>query len=164
MGQTLKRTKSPEEALKRLMALCARSERSSGDALRLMRGWGMEEAEARKVLDRLVRERFIDDSRYADLFVRAKINLSGGGAGKIRLTLRQKGVAQSVIDEAMEQLADKDMGPRLEELLRRKLRSVKGKSPFDVRTKLIRYALSQGYEFGAARECAEHLVTVEEEW
>ena len=64
------RTKTPEQALSALMRQCARAERCSGDALRLMRRWGVTDDEARKVLARLVAERFIDDQRYADAYVR----------------------------------------------------------------------------------------------
>ena len=60
------RTKTPEQALAALMRLCARAEKSEGDARRLMRGWGVAEKDAEQVLGRLVRDRFIDDSRYAE--------------------------------------------------------------------------------------------------
>ena len=55
-----KRTKTPEQALQSLMRMCARSERSSGDAMRLMKRWGVADEDARKVLLRLQNERFID--------------------------------------------------------------------------------------------------------
>ena len=58
------RTKTPEQALAALMRLCARAEKSEGDARRLMRGWGVAEKDAEQVLGRLVRDRFIDDSDY----------------------------------------------------------------------------------------------------
>ena len=48
-----KRTKTPDEALASLMRLCARAEKSEGDARRLMRGWGLAERDAQQVLDRL---------------------------------------------------------------------------------------------------------------
>ena len=74
-----KRDKTPDEALAALMRLCARAEKSEGDARRLMRGWGVAEKDAEQVLGRLVRDRFIDDSRYAEAFVREKLRLSGWG-------------------------------------------------------------------------------------
>ena len=40
------RTKTPEQALAALMRLCARAEKSEGDARRLMRGWGVAEKDA----------------------------------------------------------------------------------------------------------------------
>ena len=71
------RTKTPEQALAALMRLCARAERSEEDARRLMTRWGIAPADRERVLERLRRDRFIDDARYAEAFVREKINLSG---------------------------------------------------------------------------------------
>ena len=79
---TGKRAKTPEQALAALMRLCARAEKSQDDARRLMRGWGLAEREGEQVLARLVRDRFIDDGRYAEAFVRDKLRLSGWGEYK----------------------------------------------------------------------------------
>lgn len=79
-----RRTKTPDQALASLMRLCARAEKSEGDARRLMRGWGLNDGDAERVLARLVNDRFIDDSRYAGAFVREKMRLSGWGEYKIR--------------------------------------------------------------------------------
>lgn len=65
-----KKFKTPEQALAALMRLCARAEKSQEDARRLMRGWGLAERDAEGVLAKLVRDRFIDDARYAGAFVR----------------------------------------------------------------------------------------------
>ena len=70
-----RKTKSATEALQSLMRLCARGERSTGDAMRLMRTWGVPEGERQGVVDKLVAQRFIDNSRYAELYVREKSRL-----------------------------------------------------------------------------------------
>ena len=105
-----KREKTPEEALSALMRLCARAERSQGDARRLLRGWGIREAEAERIVERLVRERFIDDTRYAEAFVREKLRLSGWGAYKIRTALRRKQIAPETIDAALAQSDPAEVG------------------------------------------------------
>ena len=108
-----KRDKTPDEALAALMRLCARAEKSEGDARRLMRGWGVAEKDAEQVLGRLVRDRFIDDSRYAEAFVREKLRLSGWGEYKIRTALQRKGVSKERIDAALSQADRPAMGERL---------------------------------------------------
>ena len=87
-----------------------------------MRQWGVEENEREGVLRRLVEMKFIDDSRYAEAFVREKTD-----------TMRM----------------------RLEQRLGRKMRTVKYTSPYDLRTKLMRYALSLGYDFDTAGDAVE---------
>ena len=76
-AKKIKRDKTPEQAYAALIRLCARSEKSSGDALRLMQRWGVEPSARQGVLQKLLADRFIDDNRYAEAFVRDKIRLSG---------------------------------------------------------------------------------------
>ena len=154
-----KRDKTPQQALQSLMRMCARSERSSGDALRLMKRWGVADDEARKVLSRLQAERFIDDVRYAEAFVRDKLNLSGWGAYKIKMSLRAKGVSRDIIEEVVAPMLEAtDMTERLEEMRQRKLRTLKYSSPYEAKTKLIRFAASRGYDMEQAVECASKIV------
>ena len=127
------------------MRLCARAERSSGDARRLMATWEVPAQDREGVLQRLIREKFIDDGRYAEAFVREKVNLNGWGEWKIRSALRRKGVAENTINAALGQLSPEQSAQRLAERLKRKMRTVKYSSAYDLRTKLIRYALSLGY-------------------
>lgn len=153
------KTKTPQQALQSLMRMCARSERSSGDALRLMKRWGLADDDARKVLSHLQAERFIDDARYAEAFVRDKLNLSGWGAYKIKMALRAKGVSKEVIDEVVAPMLDAtDMTERLEEMMRRRMRTLKYNSTYDAKTKLIRFAASRGYDIEVAVECASKIV------
>ena len=153
-----KRTKSPQQALQSLMRLCARSEHSSGDALRLMKRWGVEDGEAQKVVARLENERFIDDTRYAEAFVRDKLNLSGWGAYKIKSSLRAKGISREIIEEVIAPMIDAvNMSERLEEIMLRKMRTLKYKSSYDAKTKLIRFAASRGYNMDEAVECASKI-------
>ncbi len=161
MGNTIK-TKSADEALQSLMRLCARGERSSGDALRLMRRWGVPTADARKVLARLERDRFIDDRRYTELYVREKINLSGWGTYKIKMSLRRKGISQAIIEEVAEPMfSPTDLQERLVELLSRKLPTIKAKSNYEARTKLIRFGASRGFELDMVIECVNRIISEE---
>ncbi len=157
------KVKSAEQALTSLMALCARAERSSGDARRLMMRWGVASPEIDGVLQRLVRERFIDDSRYAQLYVREKVNINGWGARKISAELYRKGVARETIEQALQGADSELMSERLTERLSRKLSQIKGGSHYEVKSKLLRYAASQGYEYGAAVDIIDKLVIKKEE-
>ena len=153
------KTKTAQQALQSLMRMCARSERSSGDALRLMKRWGLTNEDAHKVLVKLQTERFIDDARYAEAFVRDKLNLSGWGAYKIRMALRNKGVSKEIIEEVVApMIAETDMAERLEEIMRRRMRTLKFTSAYDAKTKLVRFAASRGYEIDEAIECASKIV------
>ena len=167
MEQKVKReqkTKTPQQALQSLMRMCARSERSSGDAMRLMKRWGLADEDARKVLVRLQNERFIDDARYAEAFVRDKLNLSGWGGYKIKMALRAKGVSKDIVEEVVApMIAETNMVERLEEIMVRKMRTLKYSSAYDAKTKLIRFAASRGYDMEQAIECASQVVKIDED-
>ena len=153
------KAKTPQQALQSLMRMCARSERSSGDALRLMKRWGVTDEDARKVLARLQADRFIDDRRFAEAFVRDKLNLSGWGAYKIKMSLRAKGVARDIIEEVVTTMIEAtDMKERLEEIMQRKLRTLKYTTTYEAKTKLIRFAASRGYDIEEAIECASRIL------
>ena len=150
--------KTAAQALQSLMRLAARSEKSSGDALRLMQRWEVPVAERQGVLQKLIDNRFIDDRRYAEAYVREKSRLAGWGARKIAMQLRGKGIAQETIKEALTQLDGDDTKQRLADKLRRKLKTTKALSQYELRGKLLRYALSQGFDYEQASEAVASVV------
>lgn len=153
-----RKSKTAEQALSALMRQCARSERSSGDALRLMRGWGVPDAERQGVLQKLVEQRFIDDRRYAEAYTREKSRLAGWGRRKIAMHLAQKGVSKDIIDEVLLCLDGDEQLGRLVEKLQRKLCTTKAASQYELRGKLLRYALGLGYDYDLATTAVERVV------
>ena len=150
--KTGKRAKTPEQALAALMRLCARAEKSQDDAR-------LAEREGEQVLARLVRDRFIDDGRYAEAFVRDKLRLSGWGEYKIRTALQRKRIDRELIDAALAQADRQDMAGRLRQQLERKMRTTRHTTQYELKTKLIRYGLSLGYDYETVLDSAAALVT-----
>lgn len=154
----VKRTKTPDEALAALQRLCARAERSSGDALRLMTTWGVDKAKQQEVLQRLIKDRFIDDERYTEAFIREKTSLCAWGEYKIRTALRRKGIREEIINEKLNLLDQSHNIERLTIRLQRKAKSVKFDSPYQLKTKLLRYGLSLGFRMEQVMECVEQVM------
>lgn len=153
-----RRTKTAQQALQSLMRLCSRSEKSTGDALRLMRTWGVPVAEQRGVLNKLIADRYIDNRRYAEAYTREKSQLAGWGERKIAMQLRLKGVERETISAVLAELmADDSMTERLHEKLEKKLRTIKAANDYELRGKLLRYALGLGYDYDMAAEAVERV-------
>ena len=154
-----RKTKTAQQALQSLMRLCSRSEKSTGDALRLMRTWGVPEAEQRGVLDKLIADRYIDNRRYAEAYTREKSQLAGWGERKIAMQLRLKGVERETISAVLAELMEDDSRvERLRDKLQRKLRTVKAANDYELRGKLLRYALGLGYDYDIASEVVDEVV------
>ena len=72
----------PAKAYYKAAAICARSEQVSTIRTRLLK-WELGEAEAAKIIKRLVDEKFIDESRYAGFFVRDKARFNKWGPRRL---------------------------------------------------------------------------------
>lgn len=137
----------------RLADRCAMAEVSTGEALEKLRGWGISGRGAYDIVQRLVDERFIDDERFARAFVRDRVNNARWGVNKIRAAMRQKGIDAQTANIAIEEELDEEVYIRN---LASALRSKGGKftSPLSREdyARLVRFALSRGYEAGLVSE------------
>ena len=101
---------------------------------------------AEKVVARLVKERFIDEERYSRAFVRDKFRYNHWGRVRIEQELKRKKIAQRHINEALEEIDEKDNLKALREMIQKKRPSVKGKNEYEIKGKLIRFALGRGFQ------------------
>ncbi len=150
--------KSPEQALNLLMNRCAKSETCTSDARKALYRWQVPVESHQTILDQLTAQKFIDDSRYAAAYVREKATLSRWGSYKIRAALRAKQIDEETVNEALAQLEEHDMAGKLEEQLRRKLRTIKAKNAYDLKNKLLRYGVGLGCDFSDVSDQIEQLI------
>lgn len=150
--------KSPEQALNLLMNRCAKSETCTSDARKALYRWQVPVESHQTILDQLIAQKFIDDSRYAAAYVREKATLSRWGSYKIRAALRAKQIDEETVNEALAQLEEHDMTEKLEEQLRRKLRTIKAKNAYDLKNKLLRYGVGLGFDFSDVSDQIEQLI------
>ena len=133
----------------RLAQLCSRREYCSRGVLDLLRRKGVGEKDAEAVLERLRAERYVDDARYARAFARDKALLAGWGPRKIAYTLSLKGIPEDVVQAALAEVGEDERYRRMEEVIRVKWRSVKAVTPQVRRAKVLRFALSRGYDYAS---------------
>ncbi len=123
----------------------------------MMARWGVEPSAREEILERLLKEKFIDDERFATAYIREKINLSGWGERKIAASLRAKGVAKEIFAPLLEELDRESLAERLAAKLKRKASTVKGENAYQKRGKLLRYGLSLGYDYQMVTEAIEQI-------
>ena len=145
------------------MRLAAHSKKSSGDALRLMQNWGVDPSARQGVLQRLIDDKFIDDRRYAEAFVRDKMRFSGWGVFKLRAALRNKGISTDIVEDVLRMLDSNNMTDRLRERLERKMRTTKYTTRYDLKSKLMRCGASLGYDFESVGDVVDTLISEIEE-
>ena len=142
-----------DEVLYKLAARCSVSEQCLSDVEGKLAKYDLTEEEKTRILRHLVEEKYIDDGRYAEAYVRDKYRFNKWGRIKIAQGLRMKGIDRETIDTAMEAIDEAEYFDILRGLLQSKRRSTKGKNDYEVNGKLIRFATGRGFEFGAIRQC-----------
>lgn len=148
---------SESEALNRLASLCARTEYCVQDMRRKLAVWELPEGAEARIIKRLTEDKYIDENRYAHAFVRSKFRFNRWGREKIRLAMRQKGLDDSTINDALAELDGEEENATLLELLKAKNRQVSAKSDYERYVKLLRFAVSRGFSIDNAKEAFQKM-------
>ncbi|MDE6160899.1 MAG: RecX family transcriptional regulator [Muribaculaceae bacterium] len=161
----MKQSSTPQQAYERMADRCARAEYCSGEVRERLRRQGLSAADALAITERLQRERFIDDGRYARAFVRQKSGYSRWGRRKIAAALAAKRVDRAIIAEAMTEISPEAYAEGLRALLAAKARShgPDALATYDGRTRLFRFAASRGFETTAIAAALRVLIEAAEE-
>ena len=151
--------KSEKEAYLTLAALCAQAEHCQWEMLEKMRRWEVPEEAQARVMQRLVKERYVDDERYARAFVKDKIRYNKWGRRKVDQALWQKHIDEDIRKRVLDEVDDDEYLSVLRPLLKQKRKSTKANSDYELNQKLMRFALGRGFTFDIIRQC----IDVEEE-
>lgn len=133
-------------ALQRLRRYCAYQERCHQEVRNKLKEWHLYYSEAEQILTQLIEEGFLNEERYAKAFAGGKFRAKGWGRQKIMNALRQKGISSYLITSSLKEIDTPDYSKKLEQLLQKKKISLKEDKPMIQKQKLVRFALSKGYE------------------
>ena len=138
-----------------LAQLCARSEHCQHELTEKMRRWGMDAEAQAHVMERLVRERYVDDERYARAFVRDKIRYNKWGRRKVEQGLWAKHIDDDIRERVLDEVDDDEYLSVLRPLLQQKRRTLKAASEYELNQRLVKFALSRGFTFDVIRQCID---------
>lgn len=144
-----------EMALQRLTALCAQAEHCEYEMLEKMRKWEVDEADKERIMEYLRNKKFVDDERYAKAFVKDKIKYNKWGRRKVEQGLWLKHINEDIRQRVLDEVDDSAYKRVLMDLLKAKRRSIKAESDYEMNTKLIKFALSRGFDYGIVRQCID---------
>lgn len=142
-----------DEILYKLAARCSISELCLADIEAKLNRYDLPEEERARILQHLVEEKYVDDRRYAEAFVRDKYRFNKWGRIKIAQGLRMKGIDNETIKRAMEAIDEEEYMEILHDLIGAKRKSVKGRNDYEVNAKLCRFAIGRGFEYEAIKRC-----------
>jgi len=146
------------QALTKAMAMCSQSERCEFDIVAKLRLWELSEDEISTAIKYLVKERFLSNERYVRFYVNDKLRFNKWGKIKLAYMLRQKQIPEALIQTALGEINGDNYAHILHELLKAKVKSVKGSSTYERKAKLAVFAQSHGFEGELSFRIAGQLV------
>ena len=144
-----------QEAYLQLAALCAQAEHCQQEMRDKMRRWELDETVQNRIIDRLIKERYVDDERYARAFVKDKIRYNKWGRRKVQQALWMKRIDADIQQRVLDEIEEKEYLDILRPLLKQKRKSIKAGSDYELNQKLLRFALSRGFGFDIIRQCLD---------
>ena len=96
--------------------------------------------------DRLQKEGYLNEERFAKAFAGGKFRLNKWGRQKIDFELRIRGVPELMIQEGLLEIDDEEYKQTLKEILHRKKNEIKPEKNVNIREKMINFAYGKGYE------------------
>ena len=149
----MKKEMTEQEAYLQLAALCAQAEHCEQEMRDKMRRWELDETVQNRIINRLIKERYVDDERYARAFVKDKIRYNKWGRRKVQQALWQKRIDADIQQQVLDEIDEKEYLDVLRPLLKQKRKSIKAESDYELNQKLVRFALGRGFGFDIIRQC-----------
>jgi regulatory protein len=151
----LKSKDAAAQAMDSALRFLAARPRSIVEIRRRLAQKDIEEAVVDEVIERLTALNYVDDLEFARFWVRNREEFNPRGTMALRYELRQKGLADSIIDEALAELDPNDSAYRAAQ---KKLRSLRGKEPEEQRNKLGAFLSRRGFSFEVARSVVDRII------
>lgn len=131
---------------------CVSDEKCVFDVMQKLYQWGSPESFKEKIIENLIKEGFVDESRYAELFVRSKFNTKKWGKVKIKNALFLKQISNSNINNALKQIDNDEYRKTIHNLILKKQ-----KEGVTEKDKIFRFIANKGFETSLIYEIIEKL-------
>ena len=137
---------TPEQALIKIRDWCAYQERCQQEARDKLYDYGLKTDDVENIIAQLVNENFINEERFAIAFAGGKFRIKKWGKIKIKQELKAKHVSDYCIKKGLAIIDSTDYINTLKKVLVLKAKSITDKNFLKKKQKLVRHALSKGYE------------------
>lgn len=146
-------------ALSKYAELCSKSEHCEFDIREKMRKTDLDDDAQDRIIAYLRKEKFIDDHRYAEIYVRDKVRFNGWGPQKLRFELSHRHINSDAIEDALGMIEDDEYEEQLEKALRSKLRQSHTDDKMKLKASLMRFGGSRGFAFDLVASMVNRLLS-----
>lgn len=116
---------------------------------------GFTDEETSEVCDYIEEVGLVDDDLYVKFFVEDSFRIKNKGARKIVYELKQRGIDDDKINEAIEEASDMQYDA-LKEAYERKLEATKSETDqYKRKNKIIRFLISRGFDYSDIKDIVD---------
>lgn len=146
--------------LQKAASYCAYQERTQDEVRQRLKAWGVVGDEAEELIAELITLNYLNEERFARTFAGGKFRVKKWGRLRIQQELSRRGLTDYAKQQALGEIEPEAYEQALRELLLKKLQLLQRteNDPLHQKIKLMRYALSKGYEHELARSLTEELL------
>ena len=137
---------SEPQIIQKLESFCAYRERCESEVRQKLYQLAVEDSDTDFYLNYLKENNFLNEERFVSAFARGKFNIKSWGKRKIIQELQVKRIDSKKILQSIENIDEGQYFVRLQDLLEKKLRTIKEIDVFKKKQKLMQYAMQKGYE------------------
>ena len=145
------------DAKDKAMQACSRREYCRREISDKLVSWGCTSAETCEVVDFLVEQKFVDERRYTEAFVKDKLRFNKWGKVKIAYMLHAQNIGRNIAMDVLSEIDETEYKQILTGELQKKHRSIRG-NVFEIKGKLYRFATSRGFESEMVNEIIFQLI------
>jgi regulatory protein len=142
----IKNTPNVPEIFDKAVRYCCAEERCRSQVAEKLRQWDVPSDMADGILTGLENGGFLNEDRYAELFVRSKVRQNNWGRYKIVHALKTAGVKQSSIEHGFSLLDEQTYFAALENVVRKAQKTIRESNPTAKQRKIVQHAYSKGFE------------------
>ncbi len=135
-----------KDALRKAASFCVYQERTPQEVRDRLAKWDIVGDDAEAVMAELVAQNYLNQERFARIFAGSKFRVKQWGKRRIQQELQQRGIKGDALTSAMQDIEPDQYRATLTDLLAKKRRTLHDDSPLVIKQKLVRYAMSKGYE------------------
>lgn len=134
------------KVLNQLARYCAYQERCLSEIKQKMKDLLVDEADHANYLTWLSENNYLNEARFVELFVRSKFNQKHWGRNKIKYELKKRGIPESTLLNAWNDITDTDYTEKLKKIILKKKAELKLGTAQQKYQKCYAFARSKGYE------------------
>lgn len=132
--------------------------RSSDEIRRALQQRQIPDEVIEAALERLNQQGYVDDAAFVRFWIENRTQFKPLGVRALRYELRQKGVPNSIVDEALAELPDDEEADLAYRALLPRLRRLRGQSQREVQQQLYAFLQRRGFSPSMSREALKRLI------